>query len=351
LITFINLEKTSLMKNSLRLIALALLFSCTTEVKVDNGTIAYNDLGEAGVKSGGIKMIPVHGGKYKVWTKRVGNNPTIKVLLLHGGPAFTHEYFESFDSFFPKEGIEYYYYDQLGSYYSDQPADTSLWNLPRFVEEVEDVRQALSLDSTNFYLLGNSWGGILAMEYALKYQQNLKGLIIANMMASAPEYGQYANDVLAKQFDPKVLEEVRAIEAKNDYNNPRYMELLMPNFYTKHLCRFPLEQWPEPVNRAFKHFNQTIYVMMQGPSEFGVSGKLEKWDIKAQLPNITVPTLTIGATHDTMDPKHMEWMSTQVKHGRFLLCPNGSHMSMWDDQEHFFPGLIRFLRDVDERKF
>jgi proline iminopeptidase len=189
------------------------------------------------------------------------------------------------------------------------------------------------------------------MEYALKYQKNLKGLIIANMMASAPDYGKYANDVLAKQFDPKVLEEVRAIEAKKDYGNPRYMELLLPNFYCEHLCRFPADQWPEPVNRAFKHHNETIYVMMQGPSEFGVAGKLEKWDIKAQLPNITVPTLTIGATHDTMDPKHMEWMSTQVKHGRFLLCPNGSHLSMWDDQEHFFPGVIQFINDVNAGTF
>src|SRR5687768_10931052 len=119
------------MKNFLYLLVLAALLSCKTEVKVEDGTIAYNDLGETGVQSGGIKMIPIHGGKYKVWTKRIGNNPKIKVLLLHGGPAFTHEYFESFDSFFPKEGIEYYYYDQLGSYYSDQPTDTSLWNLPR----------------------------------------------------------------------------------------------------------------------------------------------------------------------------------------------------------------------------
>ena len=162
------------MRYSLYLLIFAVLLSCTTEVKVDDGSIKYNDLLETGVKSGGIKMIPIHGGKYKVWTKRIGNNPKIKVLLLHGGPAFTHEYFESFDSFFPKEGIEYYYYDQLGSYYSDQPTDTSLWNLPRFVEEVEEVRQALNLDSTNFYLLGNSWGGILAMEYALKYQHDGK---------------------------------------------------------------------------------------------------------------------------------------------------------------------------------
>lgn len=311
--------------------------------------LSYYDLQETGIKSGGVKMIPIHGGKYKVWTKRVGNNPKIKVLLLHGGPAATHEYFESFDSFFPQAGIEYYYYDQLGSYYSDQPTDSSLWQIERFVEEVEEVRQSLGLDSSNFFLLGNSWGGILAMEYALKYQKNLKGLIICNMMASCPEYGAYADEVLAKQMDPKVLEEIRALEANNDFSNPRYMELLGPNYYEQHICRFPAADWPDPVNRAFNHLNPTIYTLMQGPSEFGISGRLEKWDIKDRLPEITVPTLTVGATHDTMDPKHMEWMAGQVKNGRYLHCPNGSHLSMWDDQEHFFPGVIQFLQEVANR--
>jgi proline iminopeptidase len=337
------------MKKILAITALMGMVACTPSET--NKQQNYYDLQETGVKSGGVKMIPIHGGQYKVWTKRVGNNPKIKVLLLHGGPAATHEYFESFDSYFPKEGIEYYYYDQLGSYYSDQPTDESLWKTERFVEEVEEVRKALGLDSTNFYLLGNSWGGILAMEYALKYQQNLKGLIIANMMASAPDYGRYADEVLAKQMDPKVLEEIQALEAKKDFANPRYMELLIPNYYEQHLCRFPAAEWPDPVNRAFKHLNTAIYTLMQGPSEFGISGLLETWDVKSRLPEISVPTLTIGATHDTMDPKHMEWMATQVRKGRFLLCPNGSHMSMWDDQEHFFPGVIQFIRDVETGKF
>lgn len=329
---------------------LLLLCGCKQSVEKGIGNDYYN-LNESGVKSGGVKMIPIHNGKYKVWTKRVGNNPTIKILLLHGGPAMTHEYFESFDSFLPKEGIEYYYYDQLGSYYSDQPTDSSLWTTERFVEEVEDVRKELGLDSTNFFLLGSSWGGILAMEYALRYQQNLKGLIISNMMASAPEYGKYADEVLAKQMNPSVLAEVRALEAKKDFSNPRYMELLLPNFYSQHFCRFPIEDWPEPVNRSMKHANNTIYVMMQGPSEFGISGRLEKWDRSNDLPSIKIPTLTIGAKHDTMDPEHMKWMSTQVANGRFLFCPNGSHLSMWDDQEHYFPGVIQFVKDVNAGLF
>jgi len=336
------------MKN-FSILFLLLLLACQPSQK-ESVSNSYFDLQETGFKSGGIKLIPIMNGKYKVWTKRVGNNPRIKLLLLHGGPAMTHEYFESFDSYFPKEGIEYYYYDQLGSFYSDQPTDSSLWTTERFVEEVEEVRKALHLDSSNFFLLGSSWGGILAMEYAFKYQKNLKGLIISNMMASAIDYGKYADDVLAKQMDPKVLNELKNIEAKKDFSNPRYEELLIPNFYEKHVCRFPASEWPDPVNRSLKHVNSTIYVMMQGPSEFGVSGRLAKWDVKSRLPEIKVPTLTIGAQHDTMDPEHMKWMSTQVKNGRYLYCPNGSHLSMWDDQEHYFPGIIQFMKDVDARK-
>jgi proline iminopeptidase len=307
---------------------------------------SYFSSSETNPKSGGVKLITIQTpkGAFKVWTKRFGNNPTIKVLLLHGGPACTHEYFESFESFLPQEGIEFIYYDQLGSAYSDQPQDTSLWSLPRFVEEVEQVRVALGLNKDNFYLLGHSWGGILAMQYALKYQDNLKGLIISNMMASCPKYGDYANNVLSQQMDPKVLEEIRGLEAKKDFANLRYMELLTPNFYEQHILRIPAAQWPDAVNRTFAHLNQAIYVSMQGPSEFGISGKLEKWDVSTELPKIKTRTLVVGATHDTMDPKYMEWMSTQFPNGAFLLCPNGSHMSLWDDQEHFFPGLVAFLK-------
>jgi proline iminopeptidase len=301
-------------------------------------TADYFNTGNTGVQTAGIRMIPVKtpAGEFKVWTKRFGNNPRIKVLLLHGGPAMTHEYMECFESFFPKEGIEFYEYDQLGSYYSDQPKDSSLWTTERFVEEVEQVQQALGLDKNNFFLLGNSWGGILAMEYALKYQHNVKGLIICNMMASCPEYGQYASDVLSRQMDPKVLDTIRQLEKKKDFQNPKYMELLIPHFYNQHLCRLP--EWPDPVSRSFKHANNEIYVLMQGPSEFGIGGRLASWDVKTRLPEIKVPTLTVGARHDTMDPEHMKWMSTQVQNGHYLYCPDGSHLAMWDDQQVFMMG-------------
>jgi proline iminopeptidase len=140
--------------------------------------------------SGGSRLIPVDtpAGKFRVWVKRIGNNPRLKVLLLHGGPGATHEYLEACDSFLPAAGIEYYYYDQLGSGFSDQPAEPSLWEVDRFVEELEQVRQALDLGPDNFVLYGHSWGGILGIEYALKYQQHLRGLVISNMMSSVPAY-------------------------------------------------------------------------------------------------------------------------------------------------------------------
>ena len=305
----------------------------------------FDTAGRTDVLAGGVRMIPITTpkGLFKVWTKRVGNNPKVKVLLLHGGPGATHEYFEAFDSYLPGAGIEYYYYDQLGSAYSDQPDDVSLWDLPRFVEEVEQVRLALGLTRDNFYLLGHSWGGILAAEYALKYQQNLKGLIISNMMMSVPAYNEYAHKTLMPQMDQDALQQILSFEAKKDYENPKYMELLVPNYYTQHILRMPADQWPDPVNRAFAKINRKLYVLMQGPSEMGASGKLERWDRTADLPKITVPTLVIGGQYDTMDPKHMEWVSKQVKNGQFLLCPNGSHLDMYDDQQTYVSGLIRFL--------
>jgi proline iminopeptidase len=332
------------MKNILfAALAAICLWSCAQKSETVSTYFAYPD----SLESAGVKMIPIKTpkGTFKVWTKRFGNNPKIKILLLHGGPAMTHEYMECFETFFQREGFEFYEYDQLGSYYSDQPTDTTLWTNERFVEEVEQVRQAIGADASNFYILGNSWGGILGMEYALKYQKNLKGLLVSNMVASAPEYGKYAEEVLAKQMDPKVLAEIRGIEAKKDFANPRYMELLIPNFYHEHICR--LKEWPDALNRSLKHANGVIYTQMQGPSEFGIGGSLAKWDIKNRLKEITVPTLMIGGKYDTMDPKAMEEQSKMVQKGSYLYCPNGSHLSMWDDQKVYMKGVIDFIHQVD----
>jgi proline iminopeptidase len=339
---------------SLTILLAALLVGCAGAQHDEPATAKarlsayFDNTGRDDVLAGGIRMILIDTpkGTFRVWTKRVGNNPRIKVLLLHGGPAATHEYLEAFNSYLPAEGIEYYYYDQLGSYYSDQPTDESLWEIPRFVEEAEQVRRALKLDSSNFYLLGHSWGGLLAIEYALQYQQHLKGLIISNMMSSIPAYNEYARTVLMPAMDQKVLAEIQDIEARGDIANPKYMELLIPHHYERHILRMPAAEWPDPVNRAFKHVNGPVYVSMQGPSELGASGKLLHWDRSKDLSRITVPTLTVGAQHDTMDPKHMEWMAGQFPKGRYLHCPDGSHLALYDDQQIYMRGVIQFLHDV-----
>ena len=313
----------------------------------------FDTTGRKDILWGGIKMIKISTpkGDFNVWTKRTGNNPRIKILLLHGGPGATHEYFQCFDSYFPREGFEYYYYDQLGSYYSDQPDDTSLWKRERFVDEVEQVRKALKLDSSNFYLFGKSWGGELAIEYALKYQKNLKGLIISNMNSSNKVYNDYVNYVLAPQMDPKALSEIREIEKNKDFNNPKYMGLLITEFYTKFVYRYPVNEWPGYIYKYMGHSNNKIYNLMQGPSEFGMTGTELNWNRDNDIKQIYVPTLTIGATYDEMNPENMKWMAGQVKNGRFLLCPNGSHYAMYDDQKAYFEGLIKFIKEVDQGLF
>jgi len=306
--------------------------------------------GRDDVLSGGARKILVTtpAGDHHVWVKRTGNNPDLKVLLLHGGPGSTHEYLEACDSYLPAAGVEYYYYDQLGSGFSDQPDEPSLWELDRFVEEVEQVRRALGLSRDNFVLYGQSWGGILAIEYALKYQQHLRALVISNMMSSVPAYNAYAEQVLMPAMDQAALAEIKSMEASGDTGNPRYMELLLEQHYIHHVLRMPVEDWPEPVQRGFAHINPAIYVSMQGPSELGISAdaKLAAWDRTDRLQMIEVPALVIGARYDTMDPAHMEMMAGRLPKGQYLNCPNGSHLAMYDDQATYFAGLTDFLQGL-----
>ena len=344
--------------SGLLLFVLLLVSSCTNSPK-ENISVAekssYWDYSNSEDQStGGIQMIPIktEKGTFNVYTKRMGNNPKMRLLLLHGGPGGTHEEFGNFEGYLPNEEIEYIYYDQLDSYYSDKPGDPSLWTTEHFVEEVEQVRKALNLNQDNFYLLGQSWGGILAMEYALKYQDNLKGLIISNMVVSVPQYNLYAQDVLGPQLPEEVLKEIKAIEANKDYTNPRYEELLMTHYYTAHILRKPLDKWPKSVLLLFEHLNPEIYIYMQGPSEFGITGEatLKDWDVSGRLKEIRVPTLMLGAKYDTMDPAYMEWMAKEVQNGRSVIT-DGSHLSQFDDPKTYFNGLISFIKDVNTGEF
>lgn len=294
-----------------------------------------------GIRVAGIRMVPVAGGKYKVWTKRMGSGP-VKVLLLHGGPGFPHDYLEAMESFLPQAGIEMYYYDQLGVGNSDVPDDPSLWTLARYLIEVEEVRQGLGLD--HFVLFGHSWGGILAMEYALNYQEQLRGLVISNMTASTASYLKRTAALKEQLLSAETLQHFNAMEAAKNYDNPDYMGIVNEQLYPKMLCR--TSPWPEPVSRAIRLANEKIYNQMQGKSEFEVTGNLKDWDRWSRLHEIKVKTLTIGATWDEMDPADMRKMASLMANATCAICPNGSHLDMWDDQAVYYDHLLAFLRSV-----
>ena len=299
------------------------------------------------VKTGGAKMILVD-GKYNVWTKKVGDGK-IKVLLLHGGPGFSHDYFECFENFLPKEGMEIYYYDQLGCGNSDVPKDTSLWTIPRYVDEVEQVRKGLGLD--NFYLLGHSWGSMLAMEYLYKYQHHVKAAVLSNMTAGIKSYLPYAAELKKKYLTASDIATYDSLDKLKAYQSPQYQNLLMSKLYTQTICRLPLENWPEPLMRAFKKANQSIYIQMQGVDEFHVTGNFKDWEMWDRLPDIKIPTLVIGGMYDEMNPVDMKREGQLIPNSRTYLCPNGSHMSMYDDQQNYFTNLIGFLKDVESNQF
>ncbi|WP_454804266.1 proline iminopeptidase-family hydrolase [Mucilaginibacter phyllosphaerae] len=332
------------MKREFLLVAMTALLACKQPKPAPP---AVSNATTDSIKTGGNRLISVD-GKYKVWTKKVGNGK-IKVLLLHGGPGFSHDYMECFDDFLPKEGMEIYYYDQLGCGNSDAPADTSLWNIHRYVEEVEQVRKGLGLD--DFYIVGHSWGTLLAMEYLDKYQSHVKGVVFSNMTASIGDYIDYSATLKKRLFTTRDRAIYDSLDRQKAYTDPQYTELLTNKLYTKVICRLPLDQWPEPLTRAFKKANQTIYVQMQGVDEFHVTGNFKNWDFWSRLPKIKVPALVLGGIHDEMNPESMKKEGRLLPNSRTYLCPEGSHMAMYDDQQHYFNTLTTFLKEVDQGEF
>jgi proline iminopeptidase len=284
-------------------------------------------------------MIDIGGGHH-VWTKKVGSGP-IKVLLLHGGPGADHCYFECFEDFLPPNGIEFYYYDQLGSTNSDNPDDPKLWTVERYTNEVEAVRSALGLDQ--FYLVGHSWGGMLTIEYAIRYPQHLKGAVISNMTAGIKAYERYAA-VLRAQMPPEVTAVLDRYEKVGNFEAPEYQSLVMEHFYNQHVCR--LQPWPEPLQRGFAHLNQRIYNYMQGPNEMVVTGEFKNWERWDDLHRIQARTLVMGAKYDEMSPDDLRKMASLIPHGRAWISDKGSHMAMYDDQLPYFTALLEFLKET-----
>lgn len=297
------------------------------------GALASHDATDGG---DGVRWIQLH-NRHKVWTQRIGKGP-IKVLLLHGGPGFSHDYLQCFTDFLPPAGYELYFYDQLGCGQSDRPSDPSLWTLPRYLQEVEEVRAALGLD--RFVLYGHSWGGILGIEYALRHGQHLSAFVLSNMTASIPDYVAYVNH-LRGTLPQAAREKLDQLEAAGQVGSPAFNEIVERELYSRYILR--IKPWPAPVMRSFEVVNAAIYNQMQGANEFLFTGNLRDWDRWAHLPKIDTKTFVMGAAHCTMNPKSIEREARLLPNAKLFMSEKGSHLAMWDDQNNYFRALLAFL--------
>lgn len=283
-------------------------------------------------------IIPLKEG-YKIFSQKFGTGK-IKLLLLHGGPLNTHEAFEIFIKQLPLDTYTIIFYDQLGSYYSDQPTDTTLWNIPRFVDEVEQVRQFYKLDS--LYLLGHSWGGLLAMEYALKYGKNLRGLIISNKSYALENLINTRRELslkIAESFkcSLKTIEEMKKKERISDTLESKKISDTFNRTYMRRL-----DILPEPFKRLFSHIRMV-------PNNGKYFHDMQTWTVLERLHLISCTTLLIGSKYDIVKIEDLEKMKERVPDSQLYICPNGGHFCFWDDTENYFRELQNFIKKIEKQ--
>lgn len=272
---------------------------------------------------------------YKLFYETFGTGGNI-LLCLHGGPGAPHDYLLSLAKL-GDDKIKVAMYDQLGVGKSEKPKDTSLFSIEYGAEEVEGVRKELNLGKVN--LLGSSYGGALALQYALKYQQNIKKMIIASGLASVPETVAEMNRL--KTLLPKDVQETMAkYEAKWAFLHPEYLKAV-DVFYRNYVCRLP--QWPEEVSRALSEISIPVYFWMNGPNEFTIIGTLKDWDIRTRLHEIQVPTLVTVGRYDEITPKVAETIHKGIRGSKMMIFEKSGHLTMWDEEESYLRAVKEFI--------
>ena len=296
----------------------------------------------------GTTIITLDNG-YHLWTRTVGHGD-IKLLCLHGGPGGTHEYWENFGDELADLGVQVSMYDQLGSFYSDQPdySDPQIaakyLTYDYFLEEVEEVRQKLGLD--NFYLIGQSWGGLLVQMYAVKYGQHLKGAIISSMVDEIDEYVTNVNQCRLQTLGADKVRYMQKIEQENHLDDPTYqsyVDILNAEYVDR--------KQPEAIRHLVSTMATDVYNVFQGDNEFVITGKLKDWHFRQHLHEITVPTLLTFGEHETMPLATAKIMQQEIPHARLETTPNGGHHHMIDNAPVYFAHLKKFIRDVEEGTF
>ena len=284
---------------------------------------------------------------HNVWYRIVGDHETpgkLPLLCLHGGPGATHDYLEPLEAM-AATGRRVIFYDQLGAGNSDHPHDPSLWTVPLFVEELGVVRRALGLE--HLHILGQSWGGMLGMEYALTQPAGLASLVVADSPASIPQWIAEANRLRA-ELPPDVQETLLKHEAAGTTDDPAYQEAMLV-FYHRHVCR--LDPWPACVDRAFEKLEKEpeVYNTMNGPSEFHVIGVLKDWDIVERLGEIHVPTLVISGRYDEATPLIAETVYRGIPASEWVLFENSAHMPHVEETERYLRVLTSFLDRIESQ--
>lgn len=282
---------------------------------------------------------------YNVWYRLVGDGEAsgkLPLLCLHGGPGATHDYLEPLESM-STTGRRVIFYDQLGAGNSDHPHNPSMWTVELFVEELGVVRQALGLE--RLHVLGQSWGGMLGMEYALTQPAGLASLIVADSPASIPQWVAEA-DRLRADLPPDVQQALLKHEAAGTTDSTEYQQAMLV-FYRRHLCR--VDPWPDCVNRTLEKMTlyPEVYNTMNGPSEFHVIGTLKNWDVTHRLGEIRVPTLVIGGRYDEATPAITETVHRGIPGSQWVIFENSSHMPHVEETGHYMQILGDFLDRVE----
>ena len=277
---------------------------------------------------------------FRLFYRSFGAPEAGTVLCLHGGPGATHDYLLPLAGLAPF-GYRVVLYDQLGCGKSELPRDTSLFTIDRGIEEVEGVRRGLGLGTV--HLMGSSYGGALAIAYALKYQRNLRSLVITGGLASVP-LTVAEMQRLKSELPAGVQSVLQKYEAIEDYENPEYLAAVR-EFYNRYLCRLP--EWPKEVTYALEHISRPVYLTMNGPNEFTIIGNIKDWDVTDQLPRIRVPTLITVGKYDEVTPKVARSIQRGIQGSKLIVFENSSHLAMWEERERYLGVVRRFLATVD----
>lgn len=280
---------------------------------------------------------------HNVWYRIVGEREEpgkLPLLCLHGGPGAPHDYLVPLEAL-ATGGRRVIFYDQLGCGNSDQPSDPSLWTVELFVDEVARMRDALGLDRV--HLLGQSWGGMLALEYALTPTAGLSSLILASTTASVPAWIAEANRLRA-DLPPEVQQVLLRHEAGETTDDPMYQDLML-TFYKRHVCR--LAEWPDFVTRTHDRLRQEVYGTMWGPSEFHATGTLREWDVSDRLGEIEIPTLVTAGRYDEATPDLAEMLRRGIMNSEVVIFEQSAHMAHAEEPSRYRQVLQDFMSRVE----